>query len=41
MGNGRLSDHFERHALAQITQQGYPAAEAGQRPGVSQYSLCE
>ena len=39
MGNANFSDEFERDAVAQITERGYPAAEVSQRLGVSQHSL--
>ena len=34
-----FSDEFKRHAVAQITERGYPVAEVSLRLGVSQHSL--
>jgi transposase len=39
MGKANFSDDFKRHAVAQITERGYPVAEVSQRLGVSQHSL--
>ena len=39
MSKVRFNDDFKRDAVAQITERGYPVAEASQRLGVSQHSL--
>ncbi len=39
MGKANFSDDFKRDAFAQITEQGYRAAEVSQRLGVSQHRL--
>lgn len=39
MGKPNFSDEFKRDAVAQITERGYPVAEASQRLGVSTHSL--
>lgn len=39
MGKPNFSDEFERDAVAQITERGYPVAEVSQRLGVSTHSL--
>ncbi len=39
MGTGNFSDEFNRDAVAQITERGYPVAEVSKRLGVSQHSL--
>ena len=36
---GHFSGDFKRGAVAQITERGYPVAEASKRLGVGQYSL--
>ena len=38
MGNANFSDDFKREAVRQITERGYPVAEASQRLVVSQHS---
>jgi transposase len=39
MGKAKFSDDFKRDAVVQITERGYPIAEASKRLGVSQHSL--
>jgi transposase len=39
MGTGDVSDEFNRDAVAQITERGYPAKEVSARLGVSRHSL--
>lgn len=39
MGKPNYSDEFKRDAVAQITELGYPIAEASGWLGVSQHSL--
>ena len=39
MRKGSFSDEFERDAVAQITERGFPVAEVSQRFGVSAHSL--
>ena len=41
MSKSNFSEDFKRHAVRQITERGYPVAEAFQRLGVSQHSLYE
>lgn len=36
MGTGAFSDEFERDAVAQITERGYPVSEVSERPGGEQ-----
>lgn len=33
MGTGNFTDEFERDAVAQITERGYPVSEASERLG--------
>jgi transposase len=39
MGKGNFAEEFNRDAVAQIVERGYPVAEVSQRLGVSQHSL--
>ncbi|CAH1387562.1 transposase [Candidatus Nitrotoga sp. M5] len=39
MAKSNFSDDFERDAVTQITERGYPIAEVSRRLGVSQHSL--
>ena len=41
MGKANFTEDFERDAVVQITQRGYPVAEAAARLGISKYSLYE
>lgn len=41
MSNLNFTEEFKRDAVRQITERGYPVAEASQRLGVSQHSLYE
>ena len=39
MGTATFNDDFNRDAVAQITERGYPAKEVSERLGVSTHSL--
>lgn len=39
MSSSKFSDEIKRHAVAQITERGYPVSEVAKRLGVSAYSL--
>ena len=39
MGTGNFTDEFQRDAVAQSTERGYPAKEVSKRLGVSTHSL--
>ncbi len=39
MRTGNFNDAFKRHAVAQITERGYPIAKVSKWLGVSQHSL--
>lgn len=41
MGKASLGDDFERDAVAEITERGYPVTEASKRLGASKHSLYE
>ena len=41
MSKSNFSEEFERDAVRQITERGYPVLEVSQRLGVSQHSLYE
>lgn len=40
MGKPKFSDDFNRDAVAQIAERGYPVSEFSKRLGVSQHSRC-
>ncbi|MBS7534860.1 transposase, partial [Ancylobacter sonchi] len=41
MGKANFTEDFKRDAVVQITERGYPFAEAAARLGISKYSLYE